>query len=416
MLMPGGVNSPVRAFGTVGGTPVFIARGEGSHIWDVDGNEYIDYVCSWGPIILGHADPDIIAAVAEAISRGTSFGAPTEVEIELARLIIEAFPSVEMVRMVNSGTEATMSAVRLARGYTGRDKIVKFAGCWHGHADGLLVKAGSSGLQYGAPDSAGVPEGYAKETLVARYNDLESVQNLFDQWGEHIAAIIVEPVAGNMGVIPPQPEFLPGLRKLADEYGALLIFDEVITGFRVAFGGAQEHYGITADITALGKIIGGGFPVGAYGGRADIMQCVSPLGDVVQAGTLSGNPIAMTAGATTLRKLKQLDPYPALEQQTTALREGLCREATRAGVGITCNQVESLLTVFFGPGPIRNADDVAQVSRERYAAYFHGMLQAGVALAPSHLEAAFVSTAHSDADIAQTIEASRPAFERAAKV
>ena len=415
-LMPGGVNSPVRAFGTVGGTPIFVARGEGSHIWDVDGNEYIDYVCSWGPLILGHAHPEVKQAVIEAVHRGTSFGAPTEPEIELARLVTEAFPSIEMVRMVNSGTEATMSAIRLARGYTGRDKIVKFSGCWHGHVDGLLVKAGSSGWQYGSPDSAGVPAGYVRDTLIGRYNDLESVQSLFDQWGEEIAALIVEPVAGNMGVIPPQPGFLQGLRKLTDEYGALLILDEVITGFRVAFGGAQERYGIRADLTTLGKIIGGGFPVGAYGGRADIMRRVSPLGAVVQAGTLSGNPVAMTAGAVTLRQLQQLNPYPVLEEKGAALAEGLSEEAARAGVEITCNRVGSMLTAFFAPGPICNADDVVPVSRERYAAYFHAMRQAGVALAPSHLEATFVSTAHSDADIAQTIEASRAAFQKAAKV
>ena len=415
-LMPGGVNSPVRAFGTVGGTPVFVARGEGSHIWDVDGNEYIDYVGSWGPLILGHAHPKVQQAVIDAVHQGTTFGAPTEPEIELARIITAAFPSIEMVRMVNSGTEATMSAIRLARGYTRRDKIVKFAGCWHGHVDGLLVKAGSSGWQYGTPDSAGVPESYTRDTLIARYNDLASVRRLFDQWGKQIAGLIVEPVAGNMGVIAPQPGFLEGLRRLTEEYEALLIFDEVITGFRVAFGGAQQRYGLKADLTTLGKIIGGGFPVGAYGGRADIMQCVLPLGEVVQAGTLSGNPVAMTAGIATLSELKRLNPYPMLEQKASALADGLAQVASEVGVETTCNRVGSILTKFFAPGPIRSADDIAQISRERYAAYFHAMLQAGVALAPSHLEAAFVSAVHSDADIARTLEASRAAFHKAAEV
>ena len=412
-LIPGGVNSPVRAFGTVGGTPVFMERGRGSRLWDVDGNEYIDYVCSWGPLILGHAYSAVQEAILQAVARGTTFGAPTEAEVELAELVVAAFPSVEMVRMVNSGTEATMSAVRLARAFTGRDKVVKFAGCWHGHVDHLLVKAGSSGLQYGAADSAGVPEAFARETLVAEYNDILGVRRLVEAHAGQVAAIIVEPVAGNMGVVPPAPGWLEGLRALCDASGAVLIFDEVITGFRLALGGAQEYYGVRADLTALGKIIGGGFPVGAYGGRAEIMRHVSPLGKMVQAGTLSGNPVAMAAGAATLRALRELNPYAALEEKAGQLARGLQAAAARQGLTATVQRVGSLLTLFFAEGPIVGAADLDRVSRPRYAAYFHRMLEQGIALPPSHLEALFLSTAHTAADLEQTLAAAEGALEAA---
>ena len=415
-LMPGGVNSPVRAFGTVGGTPVFMDHGRGSHVWDVDGNEYVDYVCSWGPLILGHAYPVVEEAVVKAVARGTTFGAPTEAEVELAELVVAAYPSVEMLRMVNSGTEATMSAVRLARAYTHRDKILKFSGCWHGHVDSLLVKAGSSGWQYGAADSAGVPEAFARETLVAQYNDLASVRALVERYGDQLAAIIVEPVAGNMGVVPPAAGFLAGLRAVADECGAVLIFDEVITGFRLARGGAQEYYGIAADLTTLGKILGGGFPVGAYGGRAEIMQHVSPLGKMVQAGTLSGNPVAMAAGAATLRCLQELNPYAELEAKAAQLAQGLQAAAARLGVAATVNRVGSLLTLFFAEGQITSAADLGRVSQARYAAYFHSMLEQGVALAPSHLEAMFLSTAHTQTDLELTLAAAEVALQAAARV
>ena len=415
-LLPGGVNSPVRAFGTVGGTPVFMDHGQGSHIWDADGNEYIDYVCSWGPLILGHAHPVVQEAALQAVARGTTFGAPTEAEVELAELVVAAFPSVEMLRMVNSGTEATMSAVRLARAFTGRDKVLKFSGCWHGHVDGLLVKAGSSGWQYGAADSAGVPEGYARETLVAEYNDLASVRALVERYGEDLAAILVEPVAGNMGVVPPREGFLAGLRTIADACGAVLIFDEVITGFRLALGGAQEYYGLSADLTTLGKILGGGFPVGAYGGRREIMQHVSPLGKMVQAGTLSGNPVAMAAGAAALRSLRELNPYPSLEAKATELAGGLQGAAERHGLAATVNRVGSLLTLFLAEGEIASAADLGRVSQPRYAAYFHSMLEQGVALPPSHLEALFLSTAHTEADLERTLAAAEVSLGAAAGV
>ncbi len=415
-LLPGGVNSPVRAFGTVGGTPVFMDHGRGSHLWDVDGREYLDYVCSWGPLILGHAYPAVEEAICKAVARGTTFGAPTAAEVELAELIGEAYPSVEMLRMVNSGTEATVSAVRLARAYTGRDKIIKFAGCWHGHVDGLLVKAGSSGWQYAAADSAGVPAAYARETLVAQYNDLNSVENLLAQYPDQVAAVIVEPVAANMGVIPPEKGFLEGLRTVADRSGALLIFDEVITGFRLAWGGAQERYGVRADLTTLGKIIGGGFPVGAYGGPAEIMQQVAPLGKMVQAGTLSGNPVAMAAGAATLRSLRQLNPYAEMQRRAQQLAQGLQTGAQQHGVTATVNQVGSLLTLFFASGPIRSAGDLERVSRNRYAAFFHAMLDQGIALPPSHLEAWFLSAVHTEEEIDQTLEAAEGALAAAAEV
>lgn len=409
-VIPGGVNSPVRAFRSVGGTPRFIASAKGSRITDVDGNEYIDYIGSWGPLILGHADDRVVAAAVEAIKRGSSYGAPTELEVQMAERVVECFPSIELVRMVNSGTEAVMSAVRLARAYTGRDKVIKFEGCWHGHADGLLVKAGSTGLQYATPDSAGVPAAYAEQTLVARYNDLGSVRALLAQQGGEVAAILVEPVAGNMGVVPPAPGFLEGLRELADAHGALLIFDEVITGFRVALGGAQELYGVRADLTTLGKIIGGGFPVGAYGGRRQIMECVSPLGPAVQAGTLSGNPVAMSAGLATLNALAEPGFYERLGAKTEALADGILQAAEEVGIPLACNRVGSMMTAFFADRPPANADDLAYCDRERYARFFHAMLERGIAFAPSYCEAAFVSAAHTDRDIEMTIRAAREAF------
>jgi glutamate-1-semialdehyde 2,1-aminomutase len=409
-LLPGGVNSPVRAFRSVGGTPRFIARGAGSRLWDVDGNSYIDMVMSWGPLILGHADPRIVAAATEAIAKGSSFGAPTPAEVRMAELIQECFPSVELVRMVNSGTEATMSAIRVARAYTGRDKIIKFDGCWHGHVDGLLVKAGSTGLQYGVPDSAGVPAGYAAETLVARYNDLDSVRELIAEHAGQIAGLIVEPVAGNMGVVPPAAGFLQGLRDLTAEHDIILIFDEVITGFRLARGGAQELYGITPDMTTLGKIIGGGFPVGAYGGKREIMSKVSPLGPAVQAGTLAGNPVAMAAGIATLEALGEPGVYETLERKSATLAKGMGAAAAKAGVKTICNRVGSMMTTFFSSQPITNADDIAHASKDAYSTFFHAMLERGVYLAPSYCEAAFLSTAHSDEDVQAIIAAAGEAF------
>jgi glutamate-1-semialdehyde 2,1-aminomutase len=409
-VIPGGVNSPVRAFRSVGGTPRFIARGKGSRVWDADGNEYIDLVMSWGPLILGHADERVIAAARRALELGSSFGAPTELEVRAAEMIVQRFPSVELVRMVNSGTEATMSAVRLARAYTGRPKVLKFDGCWHGHADGLLVRAGSTGLQYGVPDSAGVPAAYAGETLVARYNDLRNVREVLEADQGNVAAIIVEPIAGNMGVVPPEPGFLEGLREVCSSEGIVLILDEVITGFRVAPGGAQELYGVRADLTTLGKIIGGGFPVGAYGGRKDIVECVSPLGPMVQAGTLSGNPVAMSAAIATLQALDEPGVYEDLERKSARLADGLATTASEAGVPLTCNRVGSMMTGFFSAEPIRNADDLAHADRATYARFFHAMLDRGVALAPSYCEAAFLSTAHSDEDVEQVIEAARASF------
>jgi len=408
--IPGGVNSPVRAFRSIGGTPRFIARGQGSRLWDVDGNEYIDLVMSWGPLILGHADPRVAEAARRALEGGSSFGAPTEIEVVMAELVAECFPSVELVRMVNSGTEATMSAIRVARAFTGRTKVIKFDGCWHGHADGLLVKAGSTGLQYGVPDSAGVPPGYAGETLVARYNDLGSVQQLVDAHPGEIACVIVEPVAGNMGVVPPAEGFLSGLRELTASHGIVLIFDEVITGFRVALGGAQELYGVTPDLTTLGKIIGGGFPVGAYGGKREIMECVSPLGPMVQAGTLAGNPVAMSAGVATVTALKQPSFYDELERKSAALAEGLAHAAVEAGVPIVQTRVGSMMTAFFSESPVTDADCLAHADQAAYARFCHAMLDRGVYLAPSYCEAAFLSAAHSDEDVARVVAAAREAF------
>ena len=409
-LIPGGVNSPVRSFRAVGGRPPFIQRGLGSHVWDVDGNEYIDYVGSWGPLVLGHAHPAVVEAIQEAAARGTSFGAPTEGEVELARLINQVVPSMEVLRLVSSGTEAAMSAIRMARAYTGRDKIIKFAGCYHGHADGLLVKAGSGAATHGIPTSAGVPHSYAAETLVGDYNEIPSVERLFEAHAGDIAGVIVEPVAGNMGVVPPAPGFLEGLRRMTRQHGALLIFDEVITGFRVGYGGAQVLYGVTPDITCLGKIIGGGLPVGAYGGRRDVMEVVAPLGPMYQAGTLSGNPIAVAAGIACLKALQQPDVYQRLETLATRLADGLREAAQRRGIPVTVNRVGSMLTAFLCPEPITTFAEVEKADTAGYGRLFHALLARGVYVAPSQYEAAFVSLAHSEEDIEATLEAATAAL------
>ena len=409
--IPGGVNSPVRSFRAVQGTPPFIARGQGCRIWDVDGNEYIDYVCSWGPLVLGHAPPVLVSALQKAAENGTSFGAPTEGEVELAQIICEALPSVDSVRLVSSGTEACMSAIRMARAYTGRNKIIKFSGCYHGHADGLLVKAGSGAMTHGIPTSAGVPESYAQETLVADYNDLASVQQLFDAYPQDIAGVIVEPVAGNMGVVPPADGFLAGLRQLTSENGATLIFDEVITGFRLAYSGAQSLFGITPDITCLGKIIGGGLPVGAYGGRREIMEQVAPLGPMYQAGTLSGNPLAVTAGITTLKELQKPGTYEYLDSLAQRFTDGISQVFRQLEVPSSINRVKSMFTGFFTAGPVNVLSQVEQADTAQYGRYFHAMLERGVYLAPSQFEAGFVSTAHTEADIDRTIEIAEAALK-----
>ena len=402
-VIPGGVNSPVRSFRAVEGTPPFIARGQGARVWDVDGNEYIDYLGSWGPLALGHAHPAVVDAVQRAAADGTSFGAPVEQEVELAEMICAALPSVDLVRLVNSGTEACMTALRLARAYTGRSKIVKFAGNYHGHADGLLVAAGSGALTHGVPTSAGVPEAYAAETLIATYNDIASVEGLFDAWPDGIAAVIVEPVAGNMGVVPPADGFLEGLRRTTDANGALLIFDEVITGFRVAYGGAQTRFGVTPDITTMGKIIGGGLPVGAYGGRREVMEQVAPLGPMYQAGTLSGNPLAVAAGVATLTELRRPGVYEQLEGTAVRLIDGVSAAFARAEVPSSLNRVASMFTGFFNPGPVAALAQVEQSDTAAYGRYMHALLERGVYIAPSQFEAGFVSIAHTDADIDRTI-------------
>lgn len=411
-LMPGGVNSPVRAFKAVGGGPVYLAKGSGSRIEDVDGNEYVDYLGSWGPLILGHAHPAVVEAVQNAAADGTSFGAPTEREVRLAEMIVDAVPSVEMVRLVSSGTEATMTAIRVARAFTGRDKIVKFDGCYHGHADGLLVRAGSGALTLGSPDSPGVPAAAARETLSARYNDLDSVERAFELYGEQIAAVIVEPIAANMGVVPPLPGFLNGLRDIARRHGSLLILDEVMSGFRVAYGGAQELYGIQGDLVTLGKIVGGGLPLAAYGGRRDVMELVSPSGSVYQAGTLSGNPIATAAGLATLETLERTRPYPQLERLSGQLEAGIGDAARAAGVAVTTARVGSMLTAFFTDEPVTDYESAKRSDATEYARFFRGMLERGVYLAPSQFEAAFVSTAHTQADVERTVAAAREAFGR----
>lgn len=408
--LAGGVDSPVRAFRAVGEHPLFISHGAGSRIYDVDGNEFVDYVASWGPLILGHAHPRIVAALQAAVARGTSYGAPTELETTLARLVTKAFPSIERVRFVNSGTEATMSALRLARGFTGREKIVKFDGCYHGHADGLLVKAGSGALTLGTPDSPGVPAGAAASTISAPYNDLDTLARIFEEHRGTIAAVIVEPVAGNMGVVPPRPGFLEGLRELTRNDGALLIFDEVITGFRVAYGGMQELTGIRADLTCLGKIIGGGLPVGAYGGRADVMAMLAPDGPVYQAGTLAGNPLAMTAGIETLSELAKQGVYETLERRSAALSSGLEEAAQEAGIATFGTRVGSMFTTFFADQPVVDYVSAKRSDTARYAKFFQAMLREGVYLAPSQFEAGFLSLAHTDEDVQQTIRAARGAF------
>lgn len=413
--IPGGVNSPVRAFKAVGGTPRFIARAKGSRVWDVDGAEYVDYLASWGPLILGHAHPRVVEAVKAQAEKGTSYGAPTALEVELARRIVEALPSVEMVRMVNSGTEAVMSAIRLARAYTGRDKVIKFEGCYHGHADGLLVRAGSGATTLGVPDSPGVPRGYAELTLLAPYNDLQAVKELMARHRGEVACVVVEPVAGNMGVVPPEAGFLEGLRELCDHEGALLIFDEVITGFRVGPSGAQGLYGVMPDLTCLGKIIGGGLPVGAFGGRREIMEMLAPSGGVYQAGTLSGNPLAMAAGLETLKVLAEEDPYGRLEEMADHLCREILQMARGTGLEVTVNRVGSMFTLFFNPGPVRNYEEARRSDTALYSRYFWGLLKRGVYVAPSQFEAAFLSTAHTAEDIDLTLRAVKEAFEELAR-
>ena len=413
-IIPGGVNSPVRAFKSINGQPVFIERARGSKIWDIDGNEYIDYVASWGPMILGHAHDEVVKAIQKTAEKGTSYGAPTILETQMAELIVEMVPSIEVVRMVNSGTEATMSALRLARGYTNRELIIKFEGCYHGHADSFLIKAGSGAITLGLPDSPGVTQGTAKDTLIASYNDLASVEQLFEQYPDKIAAVIVEPVAGNMGLVKPQEGFLQGLRNLTQKYGALLIFDEVITGFRLAKGGAQEYYGIMPDITTLGKIIGGGLPVGAYGGRREIMEKLAPSGPVYQAGTLSGNPLAMAAGLTSLKIINETpDFYQKLEQKAERLAEGIQKNIKKTGINAKINRIGSLMTLFFTDlKEINNFDDAVKSDTQKYAEYFKLAAESGIYLAPSQFECAFVSAAHTDDDIEKTIKANFIAFEK----
>ena len=411
-FIPGGVNSPVRAFKSVGRHPVFIARGEGSHIWDIDGNSYIDYVASWGPLIVGHAHPEVVEAIKKAAEKGTSFGAPTEIETELAQEIIGAYPSMEMVRMVNSGTEATMSALRLARGVTGREKIVKFEGCYHGHTDSLLIKAGSGALTFGVPTSPGVPAVTASATIVAKFNDLVSLEEIFLSEGQDIAAVIIEPVAGNMGVVLPEPSFLEGLRELTKRYGTILIFDEVMTGFRVSYGGAQFRFGIEPDITCLGKIIGGGLPVGAYGGKREVMEQMAPSGPIYQAGTLSGNPLAMAAGLATLKLLQKPGTYEDLEEKTGKLAQGLQSIAQEKGLPIWVNRIGAMFSAFFTDQQVKDYQSVSSSDVELFAKFFIGMLERGVYLAPSQFEAVFVSTSHTDSDLDFTLEQAKAVISR----
>ena len=409
--IPGGVNSPVRAFKGVGGDPVFVDSAAGPYLFDPDGKRYIDYVGSWGPMILGHAHPEVIEAVTEAIQKGLSFGAPTEIETRMADRVCELMPSIELVRMVSSGTEATMSAIRLARGFTGRDKIVKFEGCYHGHSDSLLVKAGSGALTLGEPSSPGVPAALAEHTITLSYNDLEQVRDAFKSTGDQIACIIVEPVAGNMNCILPNPGFLQGLREICDQYGAVLIFDEVMTGFRVALGGVQAAYNVRPDLTTLGKVIGGGMPVGAFGGRRDIMQKIAPLGPVYQAGTLSGNPVAMTAGLKTLELIAMPGFFEQLAAKTERLVEGMVAAARDAGVALTENHIGGMFGLFFTEQErVTDFAGATACDQARFRAFFHAMLENGVYLAPSAFEAGFVSAAHSDGDIDATLVAARSAF------
>ena len=411
-LIPGGVNSPVRAFRAVGGVPPFITRGKGSRIWDADGRDYVDYVGSWGPLILGHADPDVVAAVREAAARGLSFGAPTELECEMAELLTRLVPGLEMVRLVSSGTEATMSALRLARGFTGRSRIVKFEGCYHGHVDSLLVKAGSGALTLGNPSSAGVPAETAAQTLVLGYNDAAQLEAAFRTLGDSIACVIVEPVAGNMNLVPPRQGFLQLARELCSRHGSVLIFDEVMTGFRLAFGGAQELYNIRPDLTTMGKIIGGGLPVGAYGGPSEIMNLVAPLGPMYQAGTLSGNPLAMAAGIATLKHLQdhKQEIYPRLETLSGKLVEGVAAAAKEAGVALCHNRVGSMFTWFFTQGPVTDWDSASKSNTEAFGKFFRAMLDSGIYLPPSQYEAAFLGAAHTEQDVEQTIAVAKQAF------
>lgn len=404
-VIPGGVNSPARAFGAVGGHPVIIDRGEGQYLYDIDGNRYIDFVGSWGPHILGHCHPRVISRIEAALQKGTSFGAPTLLETELAELVAELVPCVEKVRMVNSGTEAAMSAIRLARGYTGRDKIIKFAGCYHGHVDSLLVQAGSGALTLGTPSSPGIPQGCTADTLVLEYNDLGQLKETFAEQGDQIACLILEPVVGNMGVVLPEPGFLELIRELCTQHGTVFIMDEVMTGFRVSLGGAQQRFGITPDLCMLGKVIGGGMPVGAYGGKSEIMDTISPVGTVYQAGTLSGNPIAMASGIATLECLKETDPYPQLEAQTRRLTEGLRTAATKAGLPHTLAECGSMFTLFFNPEKVTSYTISSQNDTDRFARYFQGMLDRGIYLPCSQFEANFSSAMMTDEDINQTIQA-----------
>ncbi len=410
--IPGGVNSPVRAFKSVGGTPLFIKRAEGAYLYDADDRKFIDYIGSWGPMVAGHSNPDVISAVLEAVKNGLSYGAPTQLETRMAARVCELVPSMDMVRMVSSGTEATMSAIRLARGFTGRDKIIKFEGCYHGHSDGLLVNAGSGALTLGVPSSPGVPASVVEHTITLNFNDAEGVTEYFQQHGEQVAAIIVEPVAGNMNCVLPEANFLETLRSCCDQYGSVLIFDEVMTGFRVARGGAQEHYKVTPDMTALGKVIGGGMPVGAFGGRREIMEHLAPLGPVYQAGTLSGNPVAMAAGLATLEIIGQEGFHETLTKKASALITGLKAAADTAGIPLATNQVGGMFGLFFTEDSnISRFNQVMACDAERFKLFFHSMLKSGIYLAPSAFEAGFISSAHSDADIATTIDAATAAFK-----
>ncbi len=415
-VIPGGVNSPVRAYGAVGGVPPFLVRGKGARVWDADGNPYLDYVGSWGPLVLGHADSGVLRAVRAAAARGTSFGAPTELEVELAEAVCRAVPSVEQLRLVSSGTEAAMSAIRLARAATGRERVLKFEGCYHGHVDALLVGAGSGVATLGIPGSPGVPRAFVELTLQVPYNDLDAVEAALRRFGDEVACVLVEPVAGNMGCVPPRPGFLEGLRRLCDRHGALLVFDEVMTGFRVAYGGAQERYGIRPDLTCLGKILGGGLPAAAYGGRRALMGQVAPEGPVYQAGTLAGNPLASAAGLATLRRLRRPRTYARLEACSTRLAQGLVGIAREVGVELCATAVGGMFGFFFHPGPVTHFAEARKAHEGRFRVFFRAMLAQGVYLAPSPYEAGFVSLAHRDADLDATLEAARVALRRAARV